>query len=326
LPDGRVLAIKPADVRDRGLDAGDGSDSDARVKSFTLPAVNDGAVLEYEYITDQHAPLMPGQFWTKWWFQTGRDPVSLSRLSVTAPKNLLPKQALKNAAISPTTRPGKAPNTVTQVWEATDVPAIEFEPLMPDPDRIAPHLALSTLNSWQDVAGWYWKLAQGRMTPDTHIKTLVAELTRGKTSPEEKARAIFYHVEEKTRYVALEYGIGGYQPRPASDVFRNQFGDCKDMTTLLVAMLREAGIAAHPVLLRAGSTARVRDELPTPGAFNHAICLAEINGKKYWLDATAGLATFGVTPGGDRGCDVLVIRDGKGDFETIPPAAPDETR
>jgi hypothetical protein len=110
------------------------------------------------------------------------------------------------------------------------------------------------------------------------------------------------------------------------DVFANNYGDCKDMTTLLVAMLREAGVTAHPVLLRAGSTDKVSDDLPSPGAFNHALCLAEIGGKKFWLDATAELCPWGAIPGGDRGAEAFVIRDGVGAFEVIPHAAPDENR
>ena len=327
LPSGKVIAVKPGEIRDGGVDEGDGSYSDARVKSFSLPAVNDGAVLEYEYVTDAKKPLMPGNFWTKWWFQTGTDPVSLSRLTVTMPKTLVAREALKNTTLKPTVRASKDGKTITRTWQAANVPTIEFEPMMPRSDRVAPHLALSTVNSWDDIAAWYYKLAKNRMTADATIKAQVASLTRGKTTPEEKAKAIFYHVEEKTRYVALEYGIGGYQPRPASDTCRNQYGDCKDMATLLVAMLREAGVTAYPVLLRAGSTARVREELPSANAFNHAICLAEINGKKYWLDATAGIATWGVVPGSDRGCDVLVIRDGgRGQFEVIPPASPAENK
>ncbi len=323
---GQILSVKPSDVRDHAVDEGEDSYSDARIKSFSLPAVDDGAVLEYEYVTDQKAPLMPGQFWTRWWFQTGSDPVVESRLTVTMPKGLAVKEALKNTDLKPVTKESADGSKITRVWRSRGVPSIEWEPMMPGAERIAPHLALSTVGTWQDIAAWYWTLAKDRANPDAAIKAQTAALIKGKTTPEEKAKAIFYHVEEKTRYVALEYGIGGYQPRRAADVSRNQYGDCKDMTTLLVAMLKEAGITAHPVLLRAGSTAKVSDELPSPHAFNHAICLAEINGKKFWLDATAQLASWGVVPGGDRGAQAFVIRDGVGSWEVIPHAAPEENR
>jgi hypothetical protein len=208
-PDGRVMPVKPADIRDHGVDEGGDSYSDARVKSFSLPAVDNNCLLDYEYVTDQKTSAMPGQFWSRWWFQSGLDPVLLSRLTVTAPKSLTLNQELRNTAVKPVVKALPDNKRTVTTWEARNVPPIEPEPFMPGIDRIAPHLALSTLRSWQDIAAWYWKLAQGRMTADAAIKAQVARLTKGKTTPEEKARAIFYWVEEKTRYVAWSTASGG---------------------------------------------------------------------------------------------------------------------
>lgn len=325
-PDGRIFPVKPSDIRDQGHDEGENAYSDARIKSFSLPAVDDGAILDYEYVTEKRRSQLPGHYWESWVFQGGNDPVVVSRIAVTVPRSRTLHRNLRNIDLKPTATPSADGRNVTYVWAARNVPPIEMEPMMPGPKRVAPLLTLSTVGSWQEIAAWYWKLARNRMTADPAIKARVAALTKGKATPEEKAKAIFYWVEEKTRYVALEFGISAYQPRPAADVCRNQYGDCKDMTTLLVAMLKEAGITAHPVLLRAGSTESVRDDLPSPGAFNHAICLAEIGGRKFWLDATAQLAPWGEIPGPDRGAEAFVIRNGIGAFETIPYASPEENR
>jgi hypothetical protein len=47
--------------------------------------------------------------------------------------------------------------------------------------------------------------------------------------------------------MAVEIGIGGWQPHAAGEVFTRQFGDCKDKATLLITMLHEAGIEAYSV-------------------------------------------------------------------------------
>lgn len=324
-PDGTVLSVKPAEVMEQGV--GDGEMyTDARTKSFILPAVGDDCVIDYEYVTDQKRSQMPGHFWTNWMFQGGIDPVVSSRLTLTAPKTLPIKHDLRNTDVQTVTKENAADNTVTYIWEAKNVAPLNPEPMMPGPKRFLPMLAVSTVPSWQKIADWYWDLAKGRADADPTLKALAARLTKDKTTPEEKAKAIFYYVEEKTQYVAIELGVGAFQPRPASDVAGNQYGDCKDMATLLVALLREAGITAHPVLLGAGNPQSVSDDLPSPGAFNHAICLAEIDGKKFWLDATAQISSWGDIPGGDRGVEALVIREGKGTFETIPHAAPADNR
>ena len=65
----------------------------------------------------------------------------------------------------------------------------------------------------------------------------------------------------------------------SADVCRNRYGDCKDMATLLVTMLHDAGIqTAWPVLLGAGRTEPVHDNLAAPLFFNHAIVRADIDG------------------------------------------------
>ena len=328
-PDGTVVKLDLAEVSDKPLDTGDGSYHDARTVSFSLPAIENGCIVDYQYVTEQTKSHLPGHFFYAWQFQGGIDPVVLSRITVTTDKGVALRNDLRPAKIAVKNDVRDTPSGgKTYTWEASDVPPLETEP-MSDFNLVHPTLDISTLADWQTVAAWYARLAEGRTIVTPEIKQSVNVLIQGKKTPEEKAKAIFYDVESRTRYVAKELGIGAYQPRPAADTFANRSGDCKDMATLLVAMLRQAGIEAYPVLLRVGSGRRsigTSEQLPSPGAFNHAICLAEINGKKYWLDATAENCAWGQIPGGDRGAEAFVVRDGKGSFELIPYAAPSDSR
>lgn len=325
-PDGSVVNVRPEDIRDRELNDEQGEYSDARVVSFSMPAVEEGAILDYEYETTQTSSKMPGNFWTDWYFQSGTDPVVLSRLTVTSPKGMRLNDLYKNTSVRPKTVASPDGKLVTQTWEAKNVAPIDIEPMMPPADRVVPAMHLSTVPTWQTVADWYSGLAKDRDVANNTVKARAIALTKNLKTPEEKAKAIFYYVEEKTRYVALEFGQGAYQPRPASVTCDTQYGDCKDMTTLLIAMLRDVGITAHPVLLKVQPIEVSRTDPPSPSAFNHAICLAEINGKKYWLDATAQVVPWGEIPSSDRGADAFVMRSGKGTFETIPYATAEENR
>ena len=127
--------------------------------------------------------------------------------------------------------------------------------MMPPANTFLPWLEISTVPSWQTIAHWYQGLA---VRPDDCLagnQDTVKTLTAGKTTDTDKARAIYYWVEGQTRYVALELGLSAFQPHAAAAVCRNRYGDCKDMATLLVTMLHEAGIkTAWPVLLGAGRT------------------------------------------------------------------------
>ncbi len=318
-PNGTIIEVKPTEVRSGA--ASEGYD-DAKVLSFSMPAVEPGCLIDYEYVTEQKTSPLPGHFWFQWYFQGGFDPVQLTRLRITVPSSLNLARKLRNSTIEPTIRAAKDSKSTTFTWEEKDVAPLSLEPLMPPAERQLPKLTVSTVPSWQSVADWYTKLAKEASQADPSVAAMAKELTKNCRTDEEKARAIFYYVQDKTRYVAIELGISAYQPRPAGRTLTVQYGDCKDMATLLVALLRAAGLTAHPVLLQAGEPFPQQTELPSPHAFNHAICQVELGGKTYWLDATAQVCRFGDIPQADRGVEVLVIKDGKGVFETIPEATP----
>jgi tetratricopeptide (TPR) repeat protein len=140
------------------------------------------------------------------------------------------------------------------------------------------------------VGVWYRGLEADRAVPSAEIKAKVAELIAGKTSDEDKARAIYEYVSTQIRYIGVAFGVGRYQPHTADEILSNQYGDCKDKHTLLAAMLSAAGINADAVLIGAGI--RFNAAVPSPGAFNHLITRAMVGGQPVWLDSTAEVAPY----------------------------------
>ena len=100
-----------------------------------------------------------------------------------------------------------------------------------------------------------------------------------------KINAVYKYVVDKTRYVALEFGIHGYKPYRCSQIFARGFGDCKDKATLIVSMLRELGIGAEMVLVRTGMRGDIKDKPASLAVFDHAI--AYVPSQKLFLDGTA---------------------------------------
>lgn len=83
-------------------------------------------------------------------------------------------------------------------------------------------------------------------------------------------QAIAQFVQQDIRYVAIELGIGGWQPHPAADIYNHRYGDCKDKATLTGAMLHEIGIDSYYVLINTARGA-ISAETPAHRNFNHAI-------------------------------------------------------
>ncbi|MGI4789062.1 MAG: DUF3857 domain-containing transglutaminase family protein [Janthinobacterium lividum] len=325
-PSGTVLTAGGGDIHTSAPYSEFAMYDDAKVTGISMPGVEDGVIIDYVYTRTTTKAFLPNQYSETWTFRDGVDPVKFSKMTLTAPASMKINTLPQNASdMTATVTPSADGKRKTYIWKMSDLSTIIPEPEMPPAYTFIPSVEISTIPSWQVISHWYQGLAAGQMEVSPEIKETVKTLTAGKTTDTDKARAIYYWVEGQTRYVALELGLSAFQPHPAADVCRNRYGDCKDMATLLLTMLHEAGVkTAWPVLLGAESQAPVQSYLAAPTFFNHAIVRADIDGKPYWFDSTAAMCPFGQIPGGDRGVNAFVIRDGGGAFETIPLGSPED--
>lgn len=322
--DGTVVNVKPEDIRVSSPYHDYLMYDDAQAVGFSMPAIEDECVIDYTWEETTRPLLMPGQFWTYWGF-SGLEPVGLCRYVLKAPADKkLNYKVYNDDTLKPTITESTDGKFKTYTWERTNLKPIDVEPSMPRMSEVGSWMEVSSLDSWQDVAHWFWGLQspQARATPA--IKATVDELIAGKTTDADKARAIYDWVANRTRYVGLEFGLSAFRPHSATEVHDKRYGDCKDKANLLITMLGLAGIKAKAVLLHADERRPASDGLPTLNAFNHCIAVADIAGKEVWLDATAETCAYGDIPYSDRGVQALVVGDGKGEFETIPSYQPQD--
>jgi tetratricopeptide (TPR) repeat protein len=286
--------------------------TDARQKHVTVPGVSVGDVVEYDVVTTSKA-LLPGQFWQIWNFE--RRIIALDeQLDLNVPQS----RALKiksSAGIESSshvegdrrlyhyaTSNLKTPPPIDIFKDFKfDVIKLLEGPRHPPPPRVM----FSTFQNWTAIADWYAQLERDRRVPTDEIRVKAGEIVRDLKSEEDKAAALYYWVSQNIRYVSLSFGLGRYQPHPAAEVLTNRYGDCKDKTTLLEAMLEVVGLHAQPVL--ANLAADVDPEIPNPLQFDHVFVLLPIGPKKIWLDATVGVAPFGYLAPQSRGKESLVV-------------------
>ncbi len=225
---------------------------------------------------------------------------------------------------------GKVPNLKKEVtetgdtriykWSAENVPALESEAYAPPTAEAIAHIHVSTFKSWDDMGAWYWGLVKDQFTADEEVRRRVAEITKGITDPRAKVNAIYDYVVQKTRYVALEFGIHGFKPYRCAQIFARGFGDCKDKATLIVTMLKEAGIPATIVIVRTGLRGDFETEPASLAPFDHAI--AYVPSMDLFLDGTAEYTGSSELPSMDRGSLALLVNEGKPKLVHIPePAA-----
>jgi len=250
MPNGSQIEVKEKEAGETSL-ASFEIYSDQRIKYIRFPEANVGSVVGYEYV-QRHRPFV---FEDHWRFQD-EIPTRRARFSLQIP----PGWEFSNYwANFPKQQPQSSANNL-YVWEVENIPGIEPEPDMPPFVAIEsrmeikyfprdPNLRAKTTGSWNDIGVWYANLTNASRVASPEIKQKVADLTAGMSDPLQKMQVLATYVQQQIRYVAIEVGIGGFQPHPAADVFKHQYGDCKDKATLLSTMLKRIGIDSYYVMI-----------------------------------------------------------------------------
>lgn len=244
--------------------------SDLRTKTLRIPAATVGSVIGYEVEQEVRPYVMVDE----WVFQD-TIPVRETNFTLQLPRGWSYKASWLNHVDEPPTEtaPGQ------WHWSLSQLRPVRLESQMPPWRGISSRLLVAIvppngqdpgIQSWRDMGAWYLTLTQGRRDASPDIKRKVAELTANTPSLLEKMRALARFVQTDIRYVAIELGIGSFQPHTAADVFSHRYGDCKDKVTLLSTMLKEIGIDSYYVLI---NTARGSITAATPPNldFDHAI-------------------------------------------------------
>jgi hypothetical protein len=186
---------------------------------------------------------------------------------------------------------------------------------------------------------WYKNLVSSQMDASDAIKQEVNLLTAGKTTALAKMQAIAAFVQHDIRYVAVELGIGGWQPHTASDVFAHRYGDCKDKATLMHAMLAVTGVESYHVVINARRGA-VTGDMPAHNGFNHAILAIKLPddvsdpsliavikhptlGRILFFDPTNELTPFGQIGGSLQANYGLLVAPNGGELIKLPQQAPE---
>ena len=208
-------------------------------------------------------------------------------------------------------------------WKVSDVPAKVKEPFgMPissslpivyiSPDKFEIENYPGRTDSWKDFGLWMNALLQGRNDLNTETTNHIKELVANVPDTINKIRVLYKFMQNKTRYVSIQIGIGRWQPLSAATVDKLSYGDCKALTNYMKSLLDIVGIKSYFTLIRAGEDApyMIRD-FPS-NQFNHAILFVPLRQDTIWLECTNQYIPFGFTGSFTDDRDALAITDSGG--------------
>ena len=289
--------------------------SDDRIVRAPLPAVAVGSVVEYVITTDGNNPLADAGMTQTFAFARAL-PMQKVRLVLDGPADMQPR-VVNRSGLDP--RVDERDGRRIAIYETGPVAGVEDEEDNLPFDTLAlPHIRFSTGKSWGDIARRYSEIVDKQIAGSDLQKQVRAAVGKA-TDRREIVWRVLAAIQKEIRYAGVEIAEGSIIPRSPRTVLTNQYGDCKDKATLLVAMLREAGLPAYVALLRAGVDLDVHAELPGLGQFNHAI--AYVPGEPaIWVDPTDVYARAGEVPIADQGRMALIAAPDTTTITRIPEA------
>jgi len=196
---------------------------------------------------------------------------------------------------------------------------LEYMPqLMVASNEFALKKVTGRASNWKEFGEWmHRKLIQDRDILDVStiekIKSLVADVT----DPIEKAKIVYKFVQDKTRYISVQVGIGGWEPISANQVDQLGYGDCKGLTNYTKALLDAVGVTSYFTLVYAQQKRNIVKNFSSMQG-NHAILNIPNNGNDIWLECTSQTIPFGFLGDFTDDRDVLVITPEGGIIKRTP--------
>lgn len=292
-PDGSKRSVEKKDFFEEKTTQG------YTTKKFTFPEIQVGSVIEYSYV-------LQTRDWIRipnWYFQADI-PVRLSEYVVNVP------EIIEFIAI---TR-GQKLDRNEQEWENTnlgyrnrkyilamyDAPALKEESFITTMTDYMAHVIFQIsgivehgaskpyLSNWPTVA-------HGLMESDNFGKRItrkanfsdvyekVAPLVAAAKTPEEKMKTIYHFVLD---HIKWDGTYGTHQSEPLNKVFELKKGDVAGINLLLIALLKEFGFEANPMLISTRDNGQPIVLYPIMSQFNYVLAHVKINDKVQLLDAT----------------------------------------
>jgi transglutaminase-like putative cysteine protease len=148
--------------------------------------------------------------------------------------------------------------------------------------------------SWKDFGQWMYSsfLANNeQVSPDTQIK--LTALIGTEKDPVKKAKLVYKFMQDKTRYVSVQMGIGGWKPMLSSDVDRLGYGDCKALSNYTRALLKSVGVISYYTIIYGGEQKRSLHQDFVSMQGNHAVLAIPNEKGYYFLECTSQKKPFG---------------------------------
>ncbi|HEX2608294.1 MAG TPA: DUF3857 and transglutaminase domain-containing protein [Flavisolibacter sp.] len=248
-----------------------------------LEDVRKGDIIEYSYSLKGFNPIYQNKF-TALFTASFSVPVYHTTYKLMVPEGRKMYLSSKGAVPQPVILAANGQRSYE--WTLSNLKGLKMEERTPEWYDPYATIRASEYASWNEVKNWANALFPFDFKRSALFQSKVQEIRARNTTLEEQVGAALRFVQDEIRYLGIEKGVSAYKPHDPNQVLRQRFGDCKDKSYLLCALLQDLGVTAYPVLINTYAGTTLTNWLPSPNTFDHCTVKAVLYSRAYWFDPT----------------------------------------
>jgi hypothetical protein len=259
--DGTILEMKKDAVFERDLVRAGGAKK--RVKSFAVPGVEPGAIVEYRYTEIRDNPDL---LYARLQLQREYPIAKVTYFVKPLPAEYSGGYRMSVWSFNCKVSPLKQERDDYESFSLENVAAFHEEPLMFGEPNVRPWLLLYYRHDekrdpdkyWSEVGRKFYNELKSSLQVNDGLKQTVAEVTTGAKSDEEKVAVLIRYIRHNTRgfYDAgvtdadrAKAKMPKNRQRTSADVLKSGVGTADERNLLFAAMASSAGLDTRPALL-----------------------------------------------------------------------------
>jgi transglutaminase-like putative cysteine protease len=297
-------------------------------KTFTLPDVQVGSIIEYRYTED----MAENYVYDSHWILSNELFTKQAKFSLKPNSQFALRWSWPVGLPQGTAPPKEQPATSVVKMESANIPAFQIEDFMPPENELKYRVDFEySEQSAETQPDKFWKQRGKALNGQVEtflgkrkdMEQAVAQMVSPSDSPEAKAQKIYarvqqlkntsYEVEKTDQEQKREQAK---KIKTAADLLKAGSGDGRDITWVYLALVRAAGIEAYPIWASSRSEYFFNPKLMNANQLNSNVVLLKLNGKDVYCDPGTAFVPFGFLPWNETAVMGLKLDKDGGSFVT----------
>ncbi len=201
-------------------------------------------------------------------------------------------------------------------WNNSEVEKFENESAVLDNYDMYAWIMMSSLEDWTVISDWYLDKTYRRLEPNYEVRTIADSIVTAGMTDKEKVVTIYNYITKEINYSFVSFLNSNFIPKRPGSTCSAKIGDCKDVASLMISMLRHVGIESYYVLVKIRNFTAHQ---PVPSMwFDHVIVGYVLNGKMQYMDLTTDFYPYYAVHEGDSDAWALLIKKGSNNAFHLP--------